>query len=1092
MRFILGILLFLVISSCSEDQIKSEPQSKDTQSKTDLFTLIPSNESGINFINEAQETDLNNYFTNQYIYNGGGVGIGDINNDNLPDIYLTGNSVEDKLYLNKGNLQFEDITKSAGIDSDNDLWSTGVSMVDINGDGWLDIYVCKSGHNTKPEESENKFYLNKGDGTFIEAGRKLGLNDPGFSTQCSFFDYDRDGDLDVYVMNYPGDWSDNNKNYVQLRESGALIPFRIRDHFYRNEGNAKFTEIGAEIGINNLGFGLGLMTADFNDDGWIDIYVGNDYVEPDYLYINQKNGTFKDEIKDHCNHLSQSSMGLDFADFNNDGLNDLFVAEMLPSDLKRSKVNMAAMNTEVFNHFINQGKHYQYMHNVFQLNTGNEFYSDISQFTGTDKTDWSWSPLLADFDQDGDKDLFVSNGIKRDMLYKDANNERKKLKEKGEKVQLDVLYNMIPSTKLKNRYFENKGDLNFSDESDASGIGVYSFSNGAIYADLDNDGDLDIVTNNIDEKAFIYRNESNSENHVSFNLYKANSANRKGLNSSIFVFQDGQMQRGDVLPVRGFQSSTETELNFALAKNQKVDSVIVLWDDYTVQWEYDFELRNSYTITYKPEGGAIKEDKNHLFKEITNQLGDEFVHIENDFNDFETEILLPHKQSAIGPFISSGDFNGDGLDDFFIGGAKGQSGMLFKQLPGNKFSAKKLSQEDREAEDMGSTFFDIDQDGDLDLFVVSGGNENKGELLSDRLYLNDGNGNFKKSIDFNSSLHYSGSKVVSEDFDKDGDEDLFIGGRGTPGKYPASEPCIFYENINGQLTDATDKWLGDYSNLGIITDILISDINSDEAPDLILCGEWTSVLYLKNTGEKFVKSSLGFEDSKWSGWYYSLHQLDYDQDGDLDIIAGNMGENHKFKPSQKAPFKIYMSDFDENETCDILLALQDEDNKYFPVRGKQCLSEQMPFISEEKFNSYEDFSQADIEVIFQEKLDQAEYKLEASNFASIVLINSNGKYSIEKLDNEFQLGPLNGIVSSDFNKNGITEILSGGNLFETEVETSRADANVGIYKEGDQVRLNSGFFIPGDVKDIQIIRGENCQLILVANNNGKLQVFRNL
>lgn len=1076
--------LLVLLCACENDPGHGRTEAVEEYS---LFERLSSDSTSILFMNTVEENEVNNYFTNQYVFNGGGVAAGDVNNDGLPDLYFAGNDVEDKLYLNRGNMHFEDVTLSAGIDKAPGTWSTGVTMVDINADGWLDIYVCKSGHARSPEATQNLLYLNRGDGSFVELGAELGLNDAGFSVQAAFFDYDRDGDLDLYVMNYPGEW---NSKGILLAKQGLAVPPRFTDNLYRNEGNAKFSRIGFSAGINNYAFGLGLATTDVNGDGWLDIYVGNDYQENDYLYINNKDGTFSEEVKRFTNHNSQSSMGLDFGDINNDGLKDFFVAEMLPEDYRRSKVNMASMNPEAFWNFIDEGIHYQYMRNVLQLNSGANFFSDVAQICGVQKTDWSWSPFFADLDNDGDLDLYISNGIRRDMMYKDATKERENLNKQGKSWNYEQAYNMIPSTKLSNYVYRNDGDLHFTNCSEEWGLDELSFSNGAIYCDLDRDGDLDLVVNNLDDKAWICENNGTDNNWLAVSLSHVGRGNRFGLNASVEVWRKGRGIFREIRPTKGFQSAVEAIAHFGLGKDDSIDSLRVIWANGNIQTVLNPGANQYFTVNYEDNAAIKPLEDSKMFTEVSNQIGLVYSHQESEYDDFSREVLLPHRQSTLGPFIAVGDVNGDSWDDFYIGGAAGQAGQLFVQ-DGGVFKTIDVPNfhQDRYFEDMGACFFDANGDGRNDLYVVSGGNEfDNQHIYRDRLYINMGDNSFSRAK--LGRISSSGSCVVSGDIDGDGDTDLFIGGRATPGRYPFADESFFLINEGGDFIKRREVICPEIGSLGIVTDAELVDFTGDGQLDLVVVGEWMKPVFFKGRSGKFEKVKM--LDEAATGWWNCIEAVDLDGDGDMDFVAGNMGENHKFRPSGDKPFHIYAHDFDENGILDIVLAKPLEDNTLVPVRGKQCMSEQMPFISADKFDSYEDFAAGDMESIFGESLlRSASIHHEADNFSSCYIINDGkGSFYLEALPYLAQISAVNGVVILDVDGDGIEEVLVAGNMYGTEVETSRADASVGCLIKAGQSITNSGFFAPGNVKDLKCVKTPRGLLVLVANNNGPLQAFQ--
>lgn len=1080
-RFNLTLLGIILLGSCGEGPPTSN-EPKAPESATLRFELLSPDTTGVHFVNEVMESDSNNYFNNQYIYNGGGVACGDLNGDGLEDIYFTGNSSSDKLYFNKGNFQFEDVSESSGILQVPDGWSTGVSFIDLNGDGQLDIYVCRAGNTDDEEAKANLLFMNAGDGTFRELGRATGLDDTGRTTQALFIDYDKDGDMDVYVMNHPAKWN---------REDAANQPWSASDHFYRNEGNGTFKDVTNEVGIGNYAFGLGIAALDVNQDGWDDIYVANDYLENDYLYLNDQKGGFKDIIKQVTNHNAQSAMGMDVGDVNGDGAMDFFVAEMLPSDYKRSKVNMASMDPDAFWHFIGEGKHYQYMHNVLQLNNGGGYFSDVAQMANVDKTDWSWSPLFFDADNDQQLDLFVSNGIKRDMMHKDASIERKNMIKEGKKASLDELYNLIPSTKLANYLFQNQGGLKFHNMAAEWGVDQRSFSNGATYADLNNDGALDLVVNNLDQKAFIYRNTSKSNHWLKVSLQHPGTPNPQGIGSSVHIFINGTEQVREVRNVRGFQSGVSATVHFGLSAEERVDSLTVVWDNLMQQTSYDLSADQLLTINYAPDRPWSKSEPK-LIWENTSEIAD-FTHREQAFDDFKEEILLPHRQSTLGPMLEAADINGDGHDDFFVGGAAQQAGAIFRwENGGFARTDQPALQKDKASEDLGAVFFDADKDGDQDLYVVSGSNEFGPQdlRLQDRLYLNDGNGRFVKSPDGTlPEMFISGSRVVSLDIDNDGDNDLVVGGRAIPQKYPYPEPTVVLINENGKFTDQTVQWCPDCKGLGIVTDLDTADFDQDGQMDLIIVGEWMSPVVLLNNGDQLKKAeNTGLDDL--TGWWYGCKVVDWNNDGKLDILAGNIGLNHKFSATEESPFHLYANDFDSNGTLDLVLA-SDQDGTTLPIRGKQCLSEQMPFISEEKFDTYESFSNADIQTIFGEEINSGKH-LTAVEFGSSIFIQNNELgFEQQLLPVEAQFSAIQSFAVVSNSKDGGAWFIAAGNLYETEVETTRADAGIGIVlnKEGE-VMNNSGFFASGNVKDLCYLESGGAKFIAVANNSGKLQLFK--
>ncbi len=1098
-------LFFLsaILYGCG-DKKEVAPIEDQTVVSQPVFKSVTSSHSGVTFRNIVNENADNFFDVFAYVYNGGGVGIGDINNDGLPDIYFTGNEVSNKLYLNQGNLKFKDITREAGVEG-NGKWNNGVTMVDINSDGLLDIYVCKGGWQDTEEQRRNLLYVNQGDLTFKEEGRKYGLDEPGYSIHASFFDMDNDNDLDLYVTNRPDSF---DLPLTQMVRQKKLSPSQSRDKLYLNE-KGRYTEIGLKAGItSNFGYALSLVTADLNNDGYTDIFVANDFAEGDYMYINQKNGTFKEQIKQATNHISMYSMGTDVADINNDGWEDIMVSEMLPEDYRRSKVSMPSMDVEGFNAIVKSGMHKQYMHNALHLNQGGLFFSEISQMSGVAKTEWSWSTLISDFDNDGKRDIFVANGYKRDVFDGDAKEKLTQyirsnmhkykspqdMLEKGFKEFIEV-YSPI---KVKNYLFKNKGDLKFENVSDSWGFDTPSFSNGASVGDLDNDGDLDLVINNLDDEAFIYENTSASHsNYLKIKLNGPNG-NRDGIGTKVTLYSNGEIQYFENKVVRGYLSSNEPIVHFGLKDIKQIDSVRVLWNDgkeniikvvqanQTVEVKYDEAQSKGSDITPPPT----------LFNDQTNQLTViPFVHKENNFNEYREQILLPHMFSKSGPFISTGDVNHDNAADFFVGGAAGQPAKLYVQKHGKfELKANTVFESDKAFEDMGSTFFDADADGDLDLYVVSGGSEfsQGSDMYADRLYMNDGKGNFKKeSLPKTAS---SGSCVVPLDFDGDGDLDLFRGGQVVAGTYPKPPKSYLLLNEKGKFKDVTQEVSSALSEVGMVHSATAVDLNGDGKMELVVVGEWMPIKVFQFNQGKFedVSTEMGLENTE--GWWSKVIADDLDDDGDQDLILGNIGENYKFQASVEKPFQVFAKDFDGNGTNDIFLARYYKDNSLVPIRGKECSTQQMPVISE-KFPTYLSFAQSDLPTILGKDIENAMH-YQARIFSSILLINEKGRLVIKKLPTEAQLSAVNGIIVRDFDKDGRKDILLAGNKFDTEVETTPADASPGLFMKGMGglefkcvKHYESGFSVPYNVKDIQPISVNNELKILVGINDDKMRIF---
>ena len=1098
-------LLFMIvfIVGCQDNTNSDTSNSTKNDSNFQLFSKIVNKDSGIDFSNNITENKEKNYFNFEYIYNGAGVATGDINNDGLVDIYFIGNEVPNKLYLNQGDFKFKDISKPAEVVGSYG-WQNGVTMVDINNDGWLDIYVCVGGWMKESNKRKNLLYINQGASNrlyFKEQAAEYGLDETGYSLQSSFFDFDNDGDLDVYITNHPIAFNLSLPERLAKRTNPDEFS---RDKLYRNNGNNTFTEIGKQAGIINYGHGLGIVTVDIDKDGWQDIYIANDYKEPDYLYMNNGDGTFTDRIKEMTGHIPFNAMGVDIADINNDGWEDIFTTEMLPKDYKRSKTNMASMDVKTFEGMLALGLHHQYMHNTLQLNRGNNYFSEIGQLTGMSKTDWSWSCLLSDFDNDGYKDIFVANGARRDIFDKDYKKiADKKAAQNNRGLSLEELYEIMPATKLQNFIYQNNGDLSFTDKKTDWGLSDLTVTQGAATADLDNDGDLDLVMNNLDQEAMIYQNnaEKNNNNFLKIKLL-SDTENRNGIGAKITIQYDNQIQFQELKVTRGFYSSSEPIVHFGLGKTKKIDQIIVDWKNGKSNVITNSTVNQTIEIKQSEANGKSKSPTplNTLFSEKTNTiLNTPFTHQENDFNDYHKQILLPHKQSQNGPFISTGDVNGDGLEDFFIGGAHLQAGQLYLQNASGKFIVGNTQafEIDRAYEDMGSTFFDADGDGDLDLYIVSGGFEFDAGTnpYQDRIYINDGAGNFaNNSMNMLPPIGISGSCVVANDYDKDGDLDLFVGGRVVPNLYPYSPESMLLKNNNGRFENVTTSSASDLKAVGMVTSATWSDVNSDGQADLVVVGEWTAIQIFINENGNFKNETDKYGLDKTVGWWNKIVADDIDNDGDIDFVIGNLGTNHKFQASESKPFHVYCNDFDKNGSYDVVLA-KNYDGGLVPIRGKQCTSEQMPFVND-KFKTYGEFADAKIPDILGNEIDQAlHYK--ANLFESIILKNNNGSFEIMPLPTEAQFSTVNGILIDDYDNDGIKDIVLAGNMFQTEAETTRADASIGLLFKGNNENfhsisaIESGIFLPDDVKDLKSIKLKNGLVILAASNNNKLRILFN-
>ncbi|MEO9512518.1 MAG: VCBS repeat-containing protein [Flavobacteriaceae bacterium] len=1090
-----SLFVFLFVFSCTENQ--SKLSSNDTDST--IFGNLHHQSSGITFQNTLTENDSLNYFTYGYLYMGGGVSAGDINNDGLTDLFFTGNMVSNKLYLNKGGLKFEDISEKASIAGDN-RWYTGVTMADVNNDGFLDIY-CSVGGKFGPKE--NQLFINNKNGTFTEKAEEYGIADVGNSVQATFFDYDLDGDLDLYVANYPPTPFNAPNQYYALKKKFSKK--KETDRLYRNDGEI-YTDVTNESGVRSFGLSLSVTIGDVNQDGWPDIYVSNDFSTPDLFYINNQNGTFSEKLKDVTKNTSFYGMGVDIADFNNDGLIDILQVDMTAKDNRRAKANMASMNPDLFWSTVNSGFHYQYMQNSLQLNNGvvNDSltdFSNVSRFAGVSSTDWSWGPLFADLDNDGWKDIYISNGTRREI-----NNRDFFLDIERNKIPKDSLLDKslaIPSEKIDNFVFKNNSDLTFSQKNKEWGIEFKGFSNGCVYVDLDNDGDLDIVTNNIDDYASVFENTSSEHSNFLSLKFNGSPLNRFGIGVKATLFSNGKSQFQELTLSRGFQSSVAPKFHFGLAKEEKADSIRILWPNGKTQLLTNIAANQFLTIEHKNAGRNLKgipNRKNGLFTTITDTLLiPEHRHIENYHNDFAKEILLPYSTSMLGPNLSSGDLNGDGLEDIVIGGASKYSAQIFFQS--NTGYIKKtidVFKTDKEYEDLGVQIFDADNDGDNDIYIVSGGNEfpANSKMLQDRLYVNDGNGGFVKSTNALPKIISSGSRIKSYDYDNDGDLDLFVGGRLVPGNYPAPASSYILENKSmpdhPKFIDVTDSVAPSLKNTGLVTDALWTDFNQDGATDLIVIGEWMPITFLQNNRGRFENVTETYGLSESNGWWFSINEADFDMDGDLDFIIGNLGLNYKYKATEEKTFDIFFNDFDKNNTNDIVLSYFNG-NEQYPLRGRECSSQQMPAIKK-KFEDYASFSTATLVDVYTKKDLESSLHYKIKSFASIYLENDDGKFVVHQLPNEAQISNINKILIDDFDGDNNLDAIIAGNLHAAEVETPRNDASNGLFLKGDGtgrfeavLGKNSGLHITGDVKDMVQTKFNGTKHLVVAKNNDFLQ-----
>ncbi|MEM9000130.1 MAG: FG-GAP-like repeat-containing protein [Bacteroidota bacterium] len=1088
-------LFFFIVCffACHEKESVEQAQAQH------LFKKLAATQSGITFSNDLTENDSLNYFTYAYIYMGGGISAGDINNDGLTDLFFTGNMVPNKLYLNKGNLQFEDISEKAGISGDA-RWYTGTTMSDVNNDGYLDIYCSVGG---KYGSKENQLFINNGNQTFTEMGERYGIADESNSVQATFFDYDLDGDLDLYVANYPPTPFDAPNYFYAFKQK---YPKKLEtDRLYRNDGDF-FTDVSKEAGLHSFGLSLSATVGDINKDGWPDIYVSNDFSSPDYLFINNKNGTFSDQVRHVTKNTSFYGMGVDIADFNNDQLLDILQVDMTAQNNRRSKANMASMNPDLFWSTVHSGFHYQYMQNSLQLNNGMlsdtlPDFSNIARLAGVSSTDWSWGPLFADLDNDGWKDIFISNGTRREINNRDFFlGIEKKGVPKDSSLQKSLA---IPSEKIDNFVFKNKGDLTFQKVNKAWGIEHKGFSNGSVYVDLDNDGDLEIITNNIDGIATVFENKSAETNNFVGLKFKGPQKNRNGIGVKALVFHDKITQYQEMTLTRGFQSSVAPQFHFGLGQSPQIDSIQIIWPDQKSQTLVKPKINTLLLVEYlhaKKEQPTAKEKGEKIFQNKNGMATHR--HIENFYDDFAEEILLPHQTSMFGPNIGVGDLNGDGLDDFVIGGAANSEMGIFIQ-EGESF--KKLQSEtiaeDSGHEDLGIHIFDADNDRDNDIYVVSGGNEFEpnSPMLQDRLYVNDGLGNFKRSTEALPELLTSGSRAKSFDFDKDGDLDVFVGGRLVPGNYPAPATSYILENQGSKdspkFVDATARIAPDLKEIGLVTDASWTDFDNDGWVDLVIVGEWMPITLLKNDQGYFtnVTEKYGLNESR--GWWFSIKAADFDEDGDTDFVVGNLGLNYKYQANEKETFDVYFNDFDSNNTGDIVLSYFNDGEK-FPVRGRECSSQQMPAIKQ-KFKNYASFSEATLEDVYSKDNLKNALHYQVKSFASVYLENKQGSFESRALPNMAQLSSINQMLINDYDQDNHLDLVIAGNLHGAEVETPRNDASNGLLLKGDGkgnftvvTGLQSGLFAKGDVKDLAQIKIKGQHYIIVAKNNDYIQFIK--
>ncbi len=1110
--FLLRIfLLFIPLGLC-----QWSPQ-VDVSADRSIFQTLSPDESGIRFNNALAVDDQMNFFEYGYFYLGGGVAIGDFNNDGLQDIYFTGNMVPNQLYLNKGGLTFQDVTDGAGVAAD-DRWITGCAVVDINNDGWDDLYVSVAG---MWKSRKNILYVNQGlnpDGVpvFEDLAAAYGLDDGGNSMQAAFLDYDSDGDLDVYVANYPiTRFNLATKDYKWLQDNVRLDQ---SDHLYRNNGDNTFTDVTEAAQLLKYGLTLGVIANDFNQDGLTDLYVSNDFHTPDYFYLNGGNGSFREISQQGLQHTAFYGMGMDAADYNNDGLMDFMQLDMAPADNFRAKSNMASMNPKMFWDMVNGGFHHQYMYNVLQTamgirEDGIPFYAETAKLSGLDKTDWSWACLFEDYDNDGYRDLFVTNGIRKDINNKDYFKWLSRL-EKGDPslkvnlrdLSLPDLIARMPSKKLDNPIFRNTDGQMFAQANEEWGLNYAGYSNGAAYADLDNDGDVELVINNIDSTAAVFKNltvEKHINNYLGIQLLGPDK-NSKGWGTKISLDYQGRTQFHEHTTVRGFQSSVDQNLHFGLGVSEIVDSITIVWPDRKRQIIRNVKANQKIEVKYIE--ALWRESSTHAVSSVFTKADDKivpgFLHRENPYDDFKREVLLPHKMSAFGPALATGDVNGDGFDDLLIGGAKDQAPCLMLSQTDNLGYQDCLALDGAAHEDVDAQFFDADGDLDLDLYVVSGGNEEDvgHAYYQDRLYANEGQGNFTLLKTGLPPMSVSGSIVRAADFDGDGDQDLFVGGRQTPGQYPRPANSVILENVstpsNIKFSAVADEMVASLSGLGMVTDAVWDDFDGDSDLDLMVVGEWMAITVVENDHNVFKIKEMPDFDTETIGWWNTIRKSDFDKDGDNDYVLGNLGLNYKYKASKEESFDIYAGDFDVNGKPDIVLGYYEKGTQ-FPVRGKQCSSEQIPSIGE-KYSTYDDFASAELSQIYSPMFLDSSLHYRATEFSHVYIENlGGGSLAMKALPMSTQISTINAIEILDFNHDGHLDLVMGGNLMNAEVETPRSDACFGWLLLGDgmggfmpQDYISSGLYVPYETRKIGVMHTRSGSKLVFANNNGPLSVYQ--
>lgn len=1061
-----------------------------------LFQLLSPETTGVNFVNTVPENDTLNQFLYHYIFNGAGVATGDINNDGLPDLVFTANEKPAVVYLNKGDFKFEDITAKSGIKTSG--WMSGVTMADVNNDGWLDIYICKSGPESRNDDRRNYLFINNKNNTFSESSAAWGVNDPGNATNATFFDMDNDGDLDMYLGNH----ADRFFSEINVPFTRKLsMDVHNQQHLFRNDGG-KFTDISEAAGVAAMGYALSVTAADFNRDGFTDLYVCNDYHIPDYYYVNNGNGTFTEAFESSFKHSSTNSMGSDVADYDNDGWLDLVTLDMLADEPRRFQLMGGPKDLDFFQVAIKNHYGYQYMHNTLQTNTGAGHFSDLGFLNGIARTDWSWSPLFADLDNDGLTDLFITNGYYRDvtnldfMIY-----QRRKLEQTGKPATQKEILQMVPFEKLSNYAYKNDGDYKFENKAEEWGLDELTHSTGSAYADLNNDGQLDLIVCNQGDPVQIYRNTGKG-NYLRIRCSGSGNQNAFGYGCKIVSVLNGQTHITEMQATHGYQSSSEPIIHLGLGKSDHFDELTIVWPGGAFQTLKNVKANQLLTLKSTDAAGHYEfpASKEFSFTDITEMCGLQFTHDEKDNPDFKREPLLPHRFTKLGPGIASGDVNGDGLADLLITNARESVGpKLFVQNSSGKYTlnASQPWSIMNDVDVLGALIFDCDNDGDQDIYLVAGGSEYEGpsDKYRHRIFKNDGKGKFTEAADAIPQINTSGSCITAADIDADGDLDLFVAGRLNPGKYPNLDiRSYLLRNDGGHFTDITSFIAPELAKAGMVCAAVFSDFNNDNKPDLVLAGEWMPVVFMRNTGDRFVvEGSAGTRDLP--GWFNSILPVDIDNDGDLDFIAGNKGENSFVQTSMDNPLKIYWSDLDGNGIQDIWMTYMKQGKEY-PLFQLDEMGKAYPKFISKKYTTYTDFSTKTADEIFGAE-NMAKNRLKASTFASLLLINNNGTFEIKELPRRAQSAPIYGMYAADVDGNGFDDIIAIGNSYSPRVTHGRDDAFNGfvLYNNAGQLTysdgMQNGFLFSGDAKSL-VATPDNDQMLrlVAAQNNGPAKVFK--